>query len=99
MKKLVAVLCGIVLALAGRAWAQLSAPNAAGVSMGHLHYHVKDVEGNRGSDRARRHRPQRGDGGMKLPGVTIFLTRVRVGGTAGRSSITSRQGAVVCQGR
>jgi uncharacterized glyoxalase superfamily protein PhnB len=27
-------------------WAQLSPPNAAGVRMGHLHYHVRDVEAN-----------------------------------------------------
>ena len=29
------------------AFAQLAAPNAAGVSMGHLHYHVSDVETNK----------------------------------------------------
>lgn len=28
-------------------WAQLSKPNAAGVAMGHLHYHVRDVEANK----------------------------------------------------
>ena len=28
-------------------WAQLSSPNAAGVRMGHLHYHVRDVEANK----------------------------------------------------
>ena len=36
------------LVMAATADAQLPAPNAAGVSMGHLHYHVKDVEANKG---------------------------------------------------
>ena len=37
----------VTIALAaGHARAQLAAPNAAGVSMGHLHYQVKDVEAN-----------------------------------------------------
>ena len=34
----------MILALAPLALAQLPAPNAAGVSMGHLHLNVKDVE-------------------------------------------------------
>jgi catechol 2,3-dioxygenase-like lactoylglutathione lyase family enzyme len=38
---------GVTIALAaGSARAQLAAPNAAGVSMGHLHYRVKDVAAN-----------------------------------------------------
>jgi len=36
-----------VLLSAAPAWAQLSKPNAAGVAMGHLHYHVRDVEANK----------------------------------------------------
>lgn len=37
----------VTIALAaGHARAQLAAPNAAGVSMGHLHYQVRDVEAN-----------------------------------------------------
>jgi catechol 2,3-dioxygenase-like lactoylglutathione lyase family enzyme len=47
MKMLIAVL--IVLGLGASPHAQLSAPNAAGASMGHLHYHVRDVEANRKS--------------------------------------------------
>ena len=76
MNKLVPVVCGIVLALAGRSSAQLSAPNAAGVSMGHLHYHVKDVEANRkfwialGAVSAKQGTMEV----MKLPGVLIVLT-------------------------
>jgi catechol 2,3-dioxygenase-like lactoylglutathione lyase family enzyme len=42
----------VLLAAAALLWtaeprAQLAAPNQAGVSMGHLHYHVRDVEANR----------------------------------------------------
>jgi len=37
----------VVLLAAAPAGAQLAAPNAAGVSMGHLHYQVQDVEANR----------------------------------------------------
>jgi catechol 2,3-dioxygenase-like lactoylglutathione lyase family enzyme len=42
---------GLVLAFLSTSvpssWAQLSAPNAMGVAMGHLHYVVRDVEANR----------------------------------------------------
>ena len=47
MRKLLPLVCLVVLWPAGASWAQLSAPNAAGVSMGHLHYFVKDVEANK----------------------------------------------------
>ena len=33
--------------LSSSAFAQLSEPNADGVAMGHLHYHVRDVEANK----------------------------------------------------
>jgi len=36
-----------VLLVAGAAEGQLVAPNAAGVAMGHLHFHVSDVEANK----------------------------------------------------
>ena len=86
MTKLVPFLATIVLALAGTSWAQLSAPNAAGVAMGHLHYHVKDVEANRkfwtalGASPAKQGTTEV----MKLPGVLIFLTQApSSGGTNG----------------
>jgi catechol 2,3-dioxygenase-like lactoylglutathione lyase family enzyme len=41
-----ALLAATIL-VAADASAQLAAPNAAGVSMGHLHYRVKDVDGNK----------------------------------------------------
>jgi catechol 2,3-dioxygenase-like lactoylglutathione lyase family enzyme len=78
----------LVLAVAGAsaASAQLAPPNAAGVSMGHLHYTVKDVDANRafwiklgakpvtvGSTEA-----------LKLTDVLVFLTRGESsGGTDG----------------
>jgi catechol 2,3-dioxygenase-like lactoylglutathione lyase family enzyme len=47
MRKLISVLSFIVLWPLGAAWAQLSPPNSLGVSMGHLHYNVRDVEANK----------------------------------------------------
>ena len=68
------------------AWAQLSESNAAGVAMGHLHYHVRDVDANKrfwitlggrslqiGAVEA-----------VKFPGVLVFLTQGESsGGTNG----------------
>jgi len=47
MRKLMLVLICAVLVPTSAAWAQLFAPNAAGVSMGHLHYFVRDMAANR----------------------------------------------------
>ena len=85
MKKLAAV--GLIaLGLSAPAGAQLSAPNAAGVAMGHLHYHVRDVEANRkfwvalGATATR----VGATDVLKLPGVLIFLTQgPSSGGTNG----------------
>ena len=44
MRTLTAIL---LLTLASSAWGQLPAPNAAGVSMGHLHLNVRDPEAHR----------------------------------------------------
>ena len=67
-------------------WAQLSAPNAAGVAMGHLHYVVRDVEANRkfwvalggtSRDRGQAHV-------VAFPDVLVFLTQGESsGGTSG----------------
>jgi catechol 2,3-dioxygenase-like lactoylglutathione lyase family enzyme len=76
----------VCLGLTGVALAQLSPPNSAGVAMGQLHYHVKDVAVNRkfwialGAVPAR----QGATEVMKLPGVLIFLSAApSSGGTAG----------------
>src|SRR5258705_12773048 len=47
MRKLILVLTCAVLFPTGGAQAQLLAPNATGVSMGHLHYFVRDMATNR----------------------------------------------------
>jgi extradiol dioxygenase family protein len=83
------VRCLVVAALiwsAGAASAQVTAPNQAGVAMGHLHYHVRDVEANK--------RFWIALGGtaikvgtadvVKFPDVLVFLTpRESSGGTDG----------------
>jgi catechol 2,3-dioxygenase-like lactoylglutathione lyase family enzyme len=47
MRKLIPLLIAAVLLPTGAARAQLLPPNAAGVSMGHLHYFVRDMDANR----------------------------------------------------
>ena len=45
--RLIRVLATVLLAgSAATASGQIAAPNEAGVAMGHLHYHVRDVEAN-----------------------------------------------------
>src|ERR1700752_1914822 len=72
---------------------QLAAPNAAGVAMGHLHYHVRDVEANRrfwltlgGVVPAESPRAVLGPGTevVRFPGVLVVLTPLAsAGGTNG----------------
>ena len=47
MKRVVVVLAAALLAAPGSVRAQVSAPNKAGVSFGHLHFRVNDVEANK----------------------------------------------------
>jgi len=71
------------------AWAQLSEPNASGVAMGHLHYHVRDIEANKRFWVALGGRSLR-IGGMeaiKFPGVFVFLTAGESSGGAEGSSV------------
>jgi catechol 2,3-dioxygenase-like lactoylglutathione lyase family enzyme len=76
MKGLIAVASLIMLGLAGLAWAQLSAPNGAGVAMGHLHYHVRDVAANKKFWVALGAQPAvlGATEVMTFPGVLILLT-------------------------
>src|SRR5437762_3317021 len=76
-----------ILTLAPLALAQLPAPNAAGVSMGHLHLNVKDIEENK-----KFWVDQLGGAPLKLgnndvikfPGTLIFLRKADPsGGTEG----------------
>jgi len=68
-------------------WAQLASPNKAGVSMGHLHYVVKDIEANKRFWAALGGTSLVGDGTlamMKFPDVVIMLTQGESsGGTEG----------------
>jgi catechol 2,3-dioxygenase-like lactoylglutathione lyase family enzyme len=78
---------GLVLLLsAAPVWAQLSKPNAAGVAMGHLHYHVRDVEANKRFWLALGGKPVTiaKTNAIQFPGVFVVLTKGESsGGTAG----------------
>src|SRR5436190_3693035 len=73
----VCLLAAITTFNATHASAQLAAPNKAGVAMGHLHYHVRDVEANKRFWSALGGRAIRiGDTDvMRFPDVLVFLTR------------------------
>ena len=82
MPQLISALGVVLLAMAG----QLAQPNPTGVSMGHLHYHVKDVEANKkfwvalGGEAVRLGATE----AVKFPGVLIELTAgPSAGGTNG----------------
>src|SRR6185437_3381282 len=87
MRKLVAVLSFTALLLASPAWAQLAAPNAAGVSMGHLHFAVQDVDAAKafwtamgGTPLAKRGANEQ----LKFPGVLVLIRKGEPsGGTVG----------------
>ncbi len=82
VRKLAVILGAAALWPASVAWAQLAPPNQAGVAMGHLHYHVRDV------DLARQFWTALGGLPMKVgttdvmtfPGVLVFLTRAEPSG-------------------
>lgn len=67
-------------------WAQLAAPNEAGVTMGHIHLHVRDVEAHKkfwltlGASPAKYAQTEV----MKFPDVLVFLAKAEPsGGSAG----------------
>jgi catechol 2,3-dioxygenase-like lactoylglutathione lyase family enzyme len=76
----------LALLIATSAFAQLAAPNKAGVSMGHLHYVVKDVEANKRFWIALGGTPVTFTGAtvIRFPDVLVFLTQGdATGGTEG----------------
>ena len=88
MRCVAAMTFALIHAASPLAFAQLSEPNAAGVAMGHLHYHVRDVEANKrfwitlGGQSLRIGNEE----AIKLPGVLVFLTQGESsGGTDGSS--------------
>ena len=81
-----AVLSLIALCPAGTVWAQLLPPNAAGVTMGHLHYKVRDVDANKKFWIALGATPVKIDAlqALKFHTVFIFLDKAESsGGTEG----------------
>lgn len=81
MKKHIPKIHGLILSLVlllpfARSWAQVAAPNEAGVSMGHVHLNVRNVEANRKFWAELGGTAARLDGMtvMRFPGVLIFLT-------------------------
>ena len=76
MKRLIFMLSLVALASLPMSWAQLYAPNQAGVSLGHWHTLVRDVEATRKVWVALGGMPMQIDGTdvIKFPGVLIFLT-------------------------
>jgi catechol 2,3-dioxygenase-like lactoylglutathione lyase family enzyme len=83
---LVAAALTLLLLPIGVSWAQLAAPNAVGVSMGHLHYYVRDVAANRRFWMSLGAQPIRVGPfeGLKFPDVMVFLTEGQPsGGSAG----------------
>src|SRR5580704_15495274 len=86
MRKLILILCLAVLLPAGSSWAQLAAPNEAGVSMGHLHLLAQDTEASEKFWIAFGASPVKFGPGeaMKLPGVLILIRKEDpAGGTVG----------------
>jgi catechol 2,3-dioxygenase-like lactoylglutathione lyase family enzyme len=76
MRRLISAVSLIVLVVTGAVSAQLSEPNRAGVAMGHLHYHVRDIAANKAFWVALGAQPTllAATEVMKFPGVLIFLT-------------------------
>ena len=88
MKKLIFVLSLATVLPLSTAWAQLQAPNDAGVTMGHLHLLVKDVEMNKKFWITMGGTPVKFGTGeaLKFPGVLILL---RQGDPSGDGSVGS----------
>ena len=90
MSRLIAILSLMVLCPTSAAWAQLAAPNEAGVAMGHVHYNVQDVEASKKFWMAL--------GGasikfgttdvVKFPELLIFLTQAESSGGAEGSAFS-----------
>jgi len=76
MRKLISILSFVALCPPAASWAQLFPPNIVGVTMGHVHLTVRDVEANKKFWGVLGGTPLRIDGTevMKFPGVFVFLT-------------------------
>jgi catechol 2,3-dioxygenase-like lactoylglutathione lyase family enzyme len=76
VKKIIWILSIVMLCPLASSWAQLLAPNDAGVTMGQLHLIVRDVDANKKFWMLLGGTPVKVDGTevMKFPGVLVFLT-------------------------
>jgi catechol 2,3-dioxygenase-like lactoylglutathione lyase family enzyme len=86
MKRLAAVVSLMLVGALGSAWGQTFPPNAKGVSMGHLHYYVRNVEANRKFWLEMGATPVKFSNReiLKFPGVFVFLNQGEpTGGTKG----------------
>jgi hypothetical protein len=74
----------------GDSSAQLSTPNKAGVAMGHVHYHVRDVEAHKKFWMALGAKPIKfgTTDVMKFPDILIFLTRAEASGSTEGSVVS-----------
>jgi len=82
-RALLAALSLTLLWPAGGSWAQLASPNTTGVTMGHVHYYVQDVEAQKRFWTALGATPIKvgATDVMKFPEILIFLTRADANGT------------------
>jgi catechol 2,3-dioxygenase-like lactoylglutathione lyase family enzyme len=81
---------GVICVCPAASRAQLSAPNTSGVSMGHVHYHVRDVEAHKRFWAALGAQPIkfRDTDVMKLPEILIFLTAAPANGSTEQSVVS-----------
>ena len=80
----VGFVAGVGIAMTSLTSAQVSPPNRAGVAMGHLHFHVRDVEANQKFWVALGGTPARALGMahvVKFPGLLIVLSPGESSGT------------------
>jgi catechol 2,3-dioxygenase-like lactoylglutathione lyase family enzyme len=94
MKKLFIILSLAAVLPLSTAWAQLQAPNDAGVAMGHLHLLVKDVEANKKFWITMGGTPVKFGTGeaLKFPGVLILLRQGDPNGNGSVGSIINHVG-------
>src|SRR5215467_8966457 len=92
---MILVLCGILMLSAGTAWGQPFSPNEAGVTMGHWHLNVRNIEATRKIFMAMGAKEVQGDNArVQFPGVlVIFREQAPTGATVG--SVVNHVGFIV----
>jgi catechol 2,3-dioxygenase-like lactoylglutathione lyase family enzyme len=84
------VISALTLFTPGVSWAQLATPNHEGVAMGHVHYHVADVEAHKAFWVALGAKPFKfgTTDVMKLPELLIFLSKAEASGSTEGSVVS-----------